>query len=253
MNKILLTLILFAATAAHANDGALTVTPAVVQLRGAYSQSTKQTLMITNGTTQPFSFEMVAQDVTVKNGTRTFVTAGETAGSIAATAVYSRRTVQVRPGETERVDVTLTIPEGSPFRGVVVLFRAMNKVMHGPVPMLASIGTLFTFALSETLDVNAETLKVTPQTTSANLAMKQWCANRGSEPVVAKGVAAIVDASGALVGRMALAPKRLLPGERVEVAGEYGGELAPGRYKLLVTYDLDGKKSITSSADLDVQ
>ncbi|HEX9984231.1 MAG TPA: hypothetical protein VGF69_13270 [Thermoanaerobaculia bacterium] len=253
MNKTLIACLLLFATSVFAGDGALTVTPAVVQLRGSFGQSTTQTMMITNGTSQPFTFEMVAQDVTVKNGTRTFVEAGERAGSIAATAVYSRRVVQVRPGESERVDVTLTIPTDSPFRGVVVIFRGTNKVMTGPVPMLASIGTLFTFALSDTLDVNAEPLNVTPQSASANLSMTQWCANRGTEPVVAKGIAAILDGSGALVGRMNLTPKRLLPGERAEVSGEYGGELPPGRYKLLVTYDLDGQKSITSAADLDVK
>src|SRR5436309_15783511 len=65
--------------------GSLTVTPAVVMLRGNAGQSTTQRLRLMNGASRPFSFELVAQDVIVRGGKRTFADAGSIAGSIAAT------------------------------------------------------------------------------------------------------------------------------------------------------------------------
>src|SRR5579859_7154673 len=75
----------------------LSLTPAVVMARGSFGQSLTQTLTLTNETNVPFNFVMVAQDVTVKDGKRVFVPAGETKNSIAATAVFSQASGTVKP------------------------------------------------------------------------------------------------------------------------------------------------------------
>ena len=72
------------------------------------------------------------------------------------------------------------------------------------------------------------------------------------EPFVAKGVMAILNAQGTLIGKSELAPHRFLPGESAELGGEYPGELAAGHYRIFVTYDYDGHTS-NQSAEVDVR
>jgi hypothetical protein len=254
MRKLFLVFFLSSAavTASAAGSGTLSLSPAVVMLRGAHGQSTTQTLALINGTSQAFSFELVAQDVLAREGKRVFVDAGVLPGSIASTAVFSQKEVHVPAGERVLVTMTVTLPATTEQRAIVALFRGTNRVMSGNVPMTASLGALLTFATSDEVALTAAELKLRPQSASENLAVSHACTNSGREPLVAKGVMAILSANGSLVGRSPLQPHRLLPGESAELGGEYAGELEPGRYRVLVTYDYEGK-TLTKSAELTVE
>ncbi|MEA2571662.1 MAG: hypothetical protein QOI24_3663 [Acidobacteriota bacterium] len=246
-------LMFLAAASLHAaSDGTLSVTPAVVTLRGTKGQSTKQRVILVNNTSRDFAFDLVAQDVVVRDGKRTFVPAGEIAGSIAATAVFSQKSVVAHPGETIAVDVTVTLPAEAQHRGVVAIFKGTTKIMNGTVPMYASIGTLLTFSTGDDVSIDAAPLEVIPQTATKNLSIRQACSNNGTEPFVAQGAAAILDTTGALVGRIALQPHRLFPTEKTTIAGEYAGELPAGKYRVLLTFDL-GTQSVTRSAEVVVR
>jgi hypothetical protein len=251
MKRMLMAFLILAALPLYAGDGALTVTPAVLQLRGSFGQNTTQRLTITNGTSVPFTFDLLAQDVVVHDGKRRFAEAGSVAGSIAATAVFSRKTVSVQPGATEAVDVTVTIPQGAQHRAVVAIFRSTTRFVQNRVPMHASIGTLLTFSMSGDVTVSTEPLAVTPQSAASNLIVSQKCINRGTDPVVARATAAVLDAKGTLISRTNFDPRRILPGEATTLAGEFAADLAPGHYKVLVTYDFGGK-SVTTAGETDV-
>jgi hypothetical protein len=249
---ILLVLLLSPLVARAAEDGALSLSPAVVMLRGDHGQSTTQTLRLVNGTSRPFSFDLVAQDVVAREGKRSFVDAGLLPGSIAATAVFSQPHVDVPAGKTVVVDITVTLPAETDLRAVRALFRGTNRVMSGNLPMLASLGALLTFSIGDTATMSADPLVLRPQSATASLAASHTCTNSGHEPLVAKGVMAILDAKGALVGRSALTPQRLLPGESALLGGEYAGDLGPGKYRVMLTYDYEGQ-TLTRSADVEIQ
>jgi hypothetical protein len=247
----MLALALFPLAAQAAEDGTLSLNPAVIMLRGDYGQSTTQTLAFHNGTSRPFSFDLIAKDVVVLDGKRAFAEAGSMAGSIAATAVFSPRRIDIAPGQTGLVTVTVTLPAGTAQRAIVALFRGTNTVLSGNVPMTASLGTLLTFTASDDVQLTAADLQVRPQSASANLAVTGICTNAGREPLVARGVLAVLDDRGTLVGKSELRPHRLMPGESMDIDGEYAGELAPGRYRLFVTYDYDGR-SLSRYADVEI-
>ncbi len=245
-------ILLFATAAFAAEDGTLSLSPAVVMLRGDHGQSTTQTLTLTNTTSREFSFDLVAQDVVTTGGKRSFVEAGSIAGSIAATAVFSQKHIDVPPGETARVTMTVTLPPATSQRAIVAMFRGTNKVLSGNTPMIASLGSLLTFQVSDTIELAAAPLAVRPQSATANLGITQACSNPGREPLVAKGVMAVIDDKGALIGKSVIEPRRLLPGESTEITGEYAGELDPGKYRVFVTYDYEGK-TLTQSAEVVVR
>ena len=245
--------LMLAPLVARADEGTLSVSPAVVMLRGVAGQSTTQTMTIMNSSTQPFSFDLKAKDIVVRDGKRVFVEAGQLPGSIANTAVFSRKSVTVLPGERMSVDVTVTIPPNAASRGVVALFQGTTKVQQGGVQVTASLGTLLTFALTDEVIANASPVSVKPPTATSNLTVAQQLANDGKEPLFAKGMLAIVNSSGVLVAKEALPGRRLMPGEKTDIRAEYGGDLAPGVYRALVTYDLQNNNPLTSSAEFTVQ
>jgi hypothetical protein len=246
------TFILALAVTAAANEGSLSVTPAVVILRGVAGQSTTQTMKLTNGSSQPFSFDLVAQDIVVRDGRRVFVYSGRLPGSIAATAVFSRKSVVVGPGESVRIDVTVTIPQKPPARAILALFHGTTRLQHGSVGSTISLGMLMTFALSDDVLSSSTPLAVHAPTATSNLAVGQQLSNAGREPFVATGMLAIVNSKGALLGRTPVPPRRLLPGERTEVRAEYAGDLAPGHYRALMSYQL-ATTTVTSVAEFEVR
>ena len=252
MRRIAVLLILVCATSAYANNGTLSVSPAVIMLRGEAGQSTTQRMLLTNGTSRPFSFELIAEDVVVRDGKRYLAPAGETAGSIAATAVFSQRSVTVPAGGSVQVDVTFTIPPRTAIRAVTALFHGKDTIVRGKVPMTVSLGTLMTFALSDAIGVDAGAPVVTPQSATSNAAFSEPFVNSGTEPFVAKGIVAILDANGTLVGKAPLESRRVLPGEQVSLHGEFAGELARGKYRVLLTCDAGGKV-ITRSTETVVR
>lgn len=226
-----------------ARPASVSLSPAVVMTKGSFGQSTTQTLTLTNSTPQEMSFELVAEDVVVENGKRVFVPAGQMPGSIAATAVFSTRNIIVKPQTTGTVDVHLTVPQASPVRAVVALFKGTSKVQAGRngVAMTASLGTLITFTLSDNFKVTADRIRLADGSANATLTLVQPLTNIGSEPIVPEGMLAILDYSGSLVMKAPIPAQRLLPGEHLDFTAQCAAMLAPGKYRVLASYKFEGQ------------
>src|SRR5579871_4679927 len=167
----------------------ISLTPAVVMAKGSFSQTLSQTLTLTNQTARDFAFELVAEDVVVKDGKRIFVTAGETPNSIAASAVFTQKTVLVKPFSSASVDVRLTLPAETNIRAVVAMFRGTDKLptSSGAVGMTASLGALITFNLTDNVKLQPEPVRVIPASETANMKIAQWISNTGTEPALPEG------------------------------------------------------------------
>ncbi len=231
----------------------ISLSPAVIMAKGSFGQGLTQTLTLTNQTAREFAFDMVAQDVVIKDGKRTFVAAGETPNSIAATAVFTQKTVIAKPFSSISVDVRLTLPAKTDIRAVVAMFRGTDKLPSstGAVGMTASLGTLITFNLSDNIKLQPEAVRVNPATDSANMKIAQWISNTGTEPVLPEGTAAVLNRNGTLVGKATFDPQRLLPGERLEFSAEYPDQLPAGSYRALCSFQFEGK-TLTSDAAFTV-
>lgn len=218
--------------------------------KGTFGQTLSQTLTLTNQTARDFAFEMVAEDVVVKDGKRIFVAAGETPNSIAASAVFTQKTVLVKPFSSAAVDVRLTLPAETNIRAVVAMFRGTDKLptSSGAVGMTASLGSLITFNLTDNVTLKPEPVRVIPASETANMKIAQWISNSGTEPALPEGAAAVLSSNGALIGKATFDPQRLLPGERLEFSAEYPGELAAGNYRALCSFQFEGKTQTTEAA-----
>ena len=232
----------------------ISLTPAVVMAKGTFGQGLTQTLSLSNHTAVDFAFDLVAEDVVIKDGKRIFVPAGETEHSIASSAVFSQKTITVKAFTTGSVDVRLTIPADTKIRAVVAMFRGTNKLptSTSSVAMTASLGALLTFNLTENVKLDPEPVQVKPASETSNLIISQWITNNGTEPVLPEGTTVILNGSGALVGKSVFPSQRLLPGERLEFAAEYPEPLPAGEYKALSSFQFEGK-TLTSDATFRVQ
>ena len=233
-----------------ADKPSISLSPAVVMAKGTFGQTLTQTLTLTNQTGRDFAFEMVAEDVLIKDGKRIFVAAGETPNSIAASAVFTQKAVLVKPFSSVSVDVRLTLPAETNIRAVVAMFRGTDKLptSSGAVGMTASLGSLITFNLTDNVKLQPEAVRVTPANETANMKIAQWISNTGTEPALPEGAAAVLNSSGALVGKTIFDPQRLLPGERLEFSADYPGELPAGKYRALCSYQFEGKTLTTEAA-----
>ena len=244
------------ATVAAAPDTtkpSISLSPAVIMAKGNFGQGLTQTLTLTNQTGRDFAFDLIAEDVIIKDGKRIFVPAGETPNSIAATAVFSQKTVVVKSFSSGSVDVRLTLPAQTDIRAVVAMFRGTDKLATSTssVGMTASLGTLLTFNLTDNVKLQPEAVRVNPASDTANMTIAQWIANTGAEPALPEGTAAVLNAGGSLVGKATFAAQRLLPGERLEFSAEYPSDLAPGKYRVLCSYQFEGK-TLTSEGAFEV-
>ncbi len=210
-------------------------------LQAKPGQSTTQSLTISNQTAGQFGFALKAFDVVVREGKRVFVPAGETAGGIAHTVVFSPQTLLLAPGDSGTVRITVTVPEEPAVRAIVAMFEARTVVtVRGGVGLTGSLGTLITFTLSDQFQVDSLPLAIVNASPSENFSLSQKLINTGSEPVIPKGTLAIIGASGTLLGKVSIAPQRLLPGEELDFKVEYPSPLKPGKYHALVSLKHEG-------------
>jgi hypothetical protein len=230
----------------------LILSPAAVPLSGHNGESVTQLLTLKNDSDLPLDFVMEARDVIVRDGVRVFVEAGKLADSIAASAVFTPSSVRVEPRSSGSVKATFTLPPAMRHRAVVAYFRGTTAVQSGSRKALLSLGTLFTFTVSDRISIAAGALEAEPPSGSSNAQLRTKVVNDGSEPVIPTGMAVIVDADGRMVGKAAFNAKRLLPGEVATLVADYPGDLAPGSYRAVATFDVAGHP-LTLTSTLTVQ
>jgi hypothetical protein len=240
------------ADAPAAPASSLVLTPAVIMVRCKPGESTTQVLTIVNNTAQELSFTIASEDVVVLEGKRSFSAAGKIANGIASSVVATPPSVVVKAGEAAAVQVTVTLPAQTPQRAVVTFFRGgVAAPVPGSVALAVSMGTLVTFNLSTDYQVEAGPVQASPQTDAANTILSEELYNRGSEPVLPKGVIVILNASGRRMAKASFGTERLLPGERLIVAATNPIQLPPGRYRTFSSFEFE-RKVVTSAGEFTI-
>jgi hypothetical protein len=220
----------------------IALSPGVIMVKAQPGASSSHVLTMTNLTYSRLNFALEALDVVIRDNKRVFVPAGEIDGGIARSAIFEPTAIELNPGEVAQVKVTLTVPEQPAVRAVVALFHGQTIMPgKGALMVTGSLGTLITYNLSPNVALVAENPVVTPQTETANLTVAEELKNSGSEPLVPKGTLAILDdESGKLMGRVAIDPHRLLPGEEFNCAVEYPSNLRTGHYRAMLSIEDEG-------------
>jgi hypothetical protein len=227
----------------------ITVSPGGLSLKGTAGGTMTQRFTVANGTSSFYKFDIEVVDVIVQNGERKFIAAGRLPGSIAALAVAPPEPVFLNPGKDASVFVTFVVPRETNIRAVAVFFRGQPAAGEKASNIRLNLGAVIDFSMSDQIQLESKQLTIEPQTVSSNLKITEELANVGNEPVIAKGVAAILDQPGKLVGKTSFTQKRLLPSEHNSLSAEYAGSLRPGRYRIVCSFEYGGR-TMTRTAEL---
>lgn len=156
-------------------SGSLAVTPTVIMAQYQPGQSIAQTLTVDNQSPNAMTFEMEAEDLVAQGEELTLVPAGDFSGSVAATAVFSQRYVQVGPMEKAAVQMTLTCPAGTTVRGVLARFRSTDMVPSSVGGTIStSLGTLITFVRHQDSPGQDPVATAGFQPSQAHFTISQW-------------------------------------------------------------------------------
>jgi hypothetical protein len=198
-----------------------------------------------------YEFTADVSDVVVQDGHRVFVPADQSAFSLASLVKLSSSAFELKPGEEESVDVTFVLPTRTAMRAVAVFFHGKPVQSASPLKIQLNLGAVVDFSISDDVDLQLSAPNITPQTESANTVITEQLANVGPEPAIVRGVAAILNATGGLVGKAAFDQKRVLPGERNSIRAEYPGVLRSGNYRVLCSVEYVGR-TVTKIAELRI-
>ena len=81
--------------------------------------------------------------------------------------------------------------------------------------------------------------EITPPSATSPLEARMELQNRSTAHVHVRGLFAILDNSGRLVGRGRVEDKKYLPGQRNPMTASWIGELKPGHYTAVMTLSYD--------------
>ncbi len=134
----------------QAGPGSLSMVPGFILATVAPKQSVTYTLVINNLTTHELTFEAEGQDLVLKDGKPVYQAANETPDSVAGSLLFSKKSINVKAGQSASFDLTLTLPDQTQVRGVLVLLKGSDQISQGRgTVMTPSLGTFISLARPE--------------------------------------------------------------------------------------------------------
>lgn len=239
---------------AQAQQNSVSVTPVSIDAKVKRGASYTQTFTLTNNTGTRLRFQCSVGDIWYDEGNKRMTgRPGTLPRSASLWVQFSPAVVVVEPGSSTSVKAIVTVPQTAAGGYYTVpVFEAMpaDPVLAGATrakisTATATIGVRFNglmmFTTLDAAEYNVEIMggRITPPTTSAELAIKLDVRNRGNAHARVRGSFAILNSSGVLAGRGSIKEKKYLPDQRKLLETGWAGELAPGKYTAVITLSYD--------------
>ncbi len=162
-------------TMASVTEPSLTLIPTMILDGTQPNQSSTHTLVVHNRTPFEMAFAVEARDLVTQKGKPVYLNPGQAEGSVAATIVYSTRTLEVKPMQSASLEITLTMPDHTAVRGVAILLNSRSGMSQGEAGSLsASLGSFITWAGNGNPAGPPVQSDATGVPSGTNLAITQW-------------------------------------------------------------------------------
>jgi hypothetical protein len=257
----LLHLLLCGSALAHAQQNSVGVSPASVESRVKRGSTYQQTYTLFNNTGERLRIRCSLLDYWYdEHNKRVTGRPGTLPRSASPWVQFSPAEVLLEAHSSANVKATVTVPLAAAGGYYTMpVFEAM-PVKNDPAPSQhaantanASIGIRFRGLLmlltEDAIEYNVEVRggEVSPPTPSTPLELSLDVFNRSTAHARVRGILALLDSSGKLVGRAKIEEKRYMPGQRDAYKAVWAGELPPGRYTALITltYERAGLEAAT--------
>lgn len=241
----------------------IAIMPASVDAKIKGGSSYTQNFTLVNGTGVRLKFNCSVGDFWYDSeNKRVNGRPGTLPRSASAWVQFSPAQIVIEPNSSAVVKAIVTVPQGvSGSYFTMPIFEAspaekpnlIEPAAKTDNTATAAIGIRFRGLMMFTTEGNSEYKveimggRILPPTTSSELEMQLDLFNRGSAHANLRGAFAVLNSSGALVGRGKTEEKRYLPGQRNVLRGAWAGELPTGSYTCVITlsYNRVGSEPVT--------
>jgi hypothetical protein len=170
----------------------------------------------------------------------------------------------VEANSSATVKAIISVPQtasGGYYTRPVFEAEAVEAVVAQQGKVIAGVAINFRGLMMLTTEDNAEYNvevlggQIIPPTSSSPMELSLDLNNRSTSHATMRGVFAIFNAAGELLGRGKIDEKRFLPGERDKLKTTWAGELAPGRFTAMVTlsYNRAGQEAASMTYELSFE
>jgi hypothetical protein len=159
---------------------AISLTPTLSAITCEPGRSAKQTLTLLNDTPNELSFEVVVNDLVVRDGKAVFLPAGAALNGIAATAVFAEKYFNVKPQQTKRISIEFTVHPQTTSRGILVMLQGTDKLAFGKATVTANLGAVITIDAPESAAAGLDGVGAGPSAGKDDFSLSQWAADAAS-------------------------------------------------------------------------
>jgi hypothetical protein len=238
----------------QAQRNSIGVMPASVDARVKRGASHTQNFTLSNNTATRLRFRCSVEDVWYdEHNIRVTGRPGTLPRSASMWVQFSQTELVIEPHSTAIVKALVTVPQTAAGGYYTVPVFEASPADHTTAGALPSEGNSATATIRvrfrglmmlTTLDAaeyNVEIMggHISPPNASSELEMLLDVRNRSTAHARVRGAFAILNLSGALVGRGIIEEKRYLPGQRDNLKAGWSGELLPGKYTSIITLSYD--------------
>lgn len=237
--------------AIRAQTASVAVSPASIDSKVKRGAAYTQSFTITNSTGARLRFRCSTSDMWYdEQNNRLTGRAGTLPRSASLWMQFAPSEVVVEPNSSAVVKAVITIPSNvsGSFYTVPVFEGMPADDSKSAAPVIAKVSTatasigvrfrgLMMLTTDEGAEYNVEVMsgKISAPTASSEMEINLDLRNRGTAHAKVRGAFAVLDKSGALVGRGNIEEKRYLPTQRDSIKSRWSGDLPAGNYTCVVT------------------
>lgn len=259
MDRVVSSLIVAASLFSGFPAGAFSIgaAPAIIKAEIPPGVSAEQKVTITNANDGPLTFQASVRDIALDTaGNQARFPPGTQPRSMAGWVTLHPEQFTVPARGQATVAVVISVPaDASGGHQAALVFQTVTE-MPGTEGLGMGIGAALAVTLhhatSGRMNQNLEVtgIKLVPPTEHERLSMTLRVLNTGDVFVRATAEMIILDAKKNLAGRAEAKPTSILiPGQAAQIDIDWGGSLAPGAYKTIITilYGHDGSVVVDRS------
>lgn len=238
------------------------LTPAYVDAAVKSGSTYTQEFTLTNSTRARLKFRCKLNDYWYdESNKRLYGEPGTLPRSASTWVHFTPSELILDPGSSAVVKAIVSVPQAAaggfytmPVFEAELAEKPSAKLNEATASLIVQLGGLLLIATEGSSEYVVEILngELSPPSATSELELKLDMRNRGTAHANLRGMLAILDSAGRVVGRGLIDEKRYLPGEREKLAARWAGDLGPGEYVALITltYNRAGLEPETIAYDL---
>lgn len=244
------------------NSNAITVSPFLVEIETEKGKVGSEKIKIINDSNSEQEIKSTLVDVDFdKNGNKIMRPPGTLKNSVSQYVKIFPSKFILKPQESKEVVLSIDVPVDSVggkyciayFESLPVQFAVSKKekkmklgIRLGVVVFQKTKGTVITKSRISSIDIEQPS-------ESKPMIMKLNVINQGNAHIKASATAAIMTEDDDFVGRVDFTNTYIVQGISKTLIGEFGGNIQPGKYHALITYEYAEDKNIVIDKHFEIK